>query len=263
MGKMAKNLKDIKCFVLDMDGTFYLENTIIDGSLDFIDNLKKANKEFLFLTNNSSHNSEFYIKRLKNMGLNITDKQIITSGYATAKYAKKEYKNKKAYLLGNEFLKDELQKNGVKIDNSNPDYIIVGFDTTLTYKKMCEVCFYARKGYDIIATHPDFNCPTATGEIPDIGAILAFIKASTGVKPKVVIGKPNKYIFDLLINERNIKKQNIAIVGDRLYTDIKSAKVNNITSILVMTGETDKKMLKESKIKPDFIFERLKDIPVM
>jgi NagD protein len=257
-----ERLKNVKCFLLDMDGTFYLGDKIFDFSLDFIKAVKDSKRDYMFLTNNSSHNALFYKKRLSKMGLNISEKKIITSGIATADYLNKHYANKTAFLLGNDYLKNELEENGVQIDNliQNPDYIILGFDTTLDYKKMTKVCTLARKGTPMIATHPDINCPTENGDIPDIGAIMSFVETSTGKKPDAIIGKPNHYIFDSIIKRANLKKSEIAMVGDRLYTDIKSGQLNNILSILVLSGETNKQMLKHSSIKPDYTFENIGEI---
>jgi HAD superfamily hydrolase (TIGR01457 family) len=256
-----KKLQDVKCFLLDMDGTFYLGDKIFDTSLAFIDKLGETGRDYMFLTNNSSHNVPFYVERLKKMGLEIDGSKIMTSGVATADYLKKHgYAGKRAFLLGNSFLQEELTTNGVLISDDDPEYVILGFDTTLDYQKMTRVCTLARQGLPMIATHPDFNCPTPTGDIPDIGAIMAFINASTGRTADVVVGKPNRYIFDAVMSAHHLKKEDLAMVGDRLYTDIKSGKQNGITSILVLTGETDQAMLENSEIKPDFVFDNLKKI---
>jgi NagD protein len=196
------------------------------------------------------------------MSLEVSKDKIMTSGIATAFFANssEKFKGKKAFLLGNEFLKEELEENGVLIDNKNPDFLIVGFDTTLDYKKMTDACTLVRNGIPFIATHPDSNCPTEFGDIPDIGAILAFIKESTQREPEAIVGKPNRYIIDTVLETRNLEKNSVAMVGDRLYTDIKTGLLNDITSILVMSGETDEKMLETTDIKPDFVFKNLKAI---
>ena len=254
---MPKRLKDIRCFMLDMDGTFYLGENILPGSLDFIKHLKDTGRDFLFLTNNSSHNAKYYVKRLSRMGLETDENHILTSGQATAAIVVDRFPGKRAFVLGNEFLIEELSENGVLIDQEHPDYVIIGYDTTLNYAKMTAVCDFVRAGLPYIATHPDFNCPTETGFAPDIGAIIAFIEAPTERRPDLIVGKPYGGIVDAALKRTGLNKNQLAMVGDRLYTDIRTGIEHGILSILVMTGETTEEMLKKSDIKPDLVFERL------
>ena len=194
-----KKLENIKCYLLDMDGTIYLGNELIDGAKEFLEKLKEKNIKYIFLTNNSSKNKDI-------------------------------------------------------------DFVVLGFDTTLTYEKLWIACEYVANGVEYIATHPDFNCPLENGKfMPDAGAMMAFIKASTGKEP-TVIGKPNRHIVDAIIEKYDLKKSELAMVGDRLYTDIRTGIDNGLTSILVMSGETDKKMLEETIFEPDFVFESVKEI---
>ena len=236
--------------MLDMDGTFYLGEKILPGSLDFINRLKETGRDFLFLTNNSSHNARYYVKRLGRMGLEVDEKHILTSGEATAAIVLDKFPQKRAFVLGNEFLMEELSEAGVLIDQRNPDYVIIGYDTTLDYAKMTAVCDFVRAGLPYIATHPDFNCPTETGFAPDIGAIIAFIEASTGRRPDLIVGKPYGGIVDAALKRTGLEKSQLAMVGDRLYTDIRTGLEHGILSILVMTGETTPEMLNESNIHP-------------
>ena len=171
--KNKKNVRDVKCFLLDMDGTFYLGDRLLDGSLDFIRAVEESGRDYLFLTNNSSHNAAYYVEKLKRMGLTVPREKVLTSGQATAMKARLLYPGKRAFVLGNEYLFEELREYGVEIDQQRPDYVIIGYDTTLDYAKMTAVCDFVRAGLPYIATHPDFNCPTDTGFMPDIGAITA------------------------------------------------------------------------------------------
>ncbi len=251
------DIRNIRCFMLDMDGTFYLGDRIIEGSLEFIDTLKQTGRDFLFLTNNSSHNAAFYVKRLARMGLSVPREKILTSGEATAAILTRNYPGKKAFVLGNEFLLEEMQEAGICVDRENPDIVVIGYDTTLDYKKMTEVCDFVRAGLPYIATHPDFNCPTETGFAPDIGAIIAFIKASAFREPDLIVGKPYSGIVEAALERTGCKTDETAMVGDRLYTDIATGVRNNMTSILVMSGETTREMLQASEIQPTYVFERL------
>lgn len=257
-------LQDVKCFLLDMDGTFYLGNNLIEGSLDFIEKVRATGRDFLFLTNNSSHNADFYVKRLHGMGLDVPREKILTSGEATADKLNQLYPGKRAFVLGNEYLIEEFTQMGVIVDQENPEIVVIGYDTTLDYKKMTRVCDLVRAGLPYIATHPDFNCPTETGFAPDIGAIMAFIEASAFRRPELIVGKPNTGIVEAALRRTGLKTGEMAMVGDRLYTDIETGLRSGMLSILVMSGETTEEMLAKSETVPDLKFGRLADmIPML
>ena len=257
-------LQDVKCFLLDMDGTFYLGNNLIEGSLDFIEKVRATGRDFLFLTNNSSHNANFYVKRLHGMGLDVPREKILTSGEATADKLNQLYPGKRAFVLGNEYLIEEFTQMGVIVDQENPEIVVIGYDTTLDYKKMTRVCDLVRAGLTYIATHPDFNCPTETGFAPDIGAIMAFIEASAFRRPELIVGKPNTGIVEAALRRTGLKAGEMAMVGDRLYTDIETGLRSGMLSILVMSGETTEEMLAKSETVPDLKFGRLADmIPLL
>ncbi|MDY4062129.1 MAG: HAD family hydrolase, partial [Candidatus Limiplasma sp.] len=187
---IREKLSSIKCFMLDMDGTFYLGANLLDGSLDFLEMLRETGRTNLFLTNNSSKSADVYRQKLARMGVAERYRNVLTSGQAAGSWCLREMPGKKAFLLGNDMLRAELEQMGVAIDNDRPDYVLIAYDTTLDYAKMTAVCDFVRAGLPYIATHPDFNCPTETGFAPDIGAIIAFIEASTGRRPDLIIGKP-------------------------------------------------------------------------
>ena len=257
-------LSDVKCFLLDMDGTFYLGGQLIDGSLDFIRKVVDSGRDFMFLTNNSSHNAEFYVKKLAGMGLSIDRRRVMTSGEATCEKLHELYPGKRAFVLGNDFLKAEFAEAGIPVDEAHPDIVVIGFDTSLTYAKMQAVCDFVRAGLPYVATHPDFNCPTETGFMPDIGAIMAFIEASTGRRPDLIVGKPHTGIVEAVLRRTGLSVGELAMVGDRLYTDIETGLRSGMLSILVMSGETTEEMLAASGTKPDLKFGRLSDmIPLL
>ena len=246
-----------------MDGTFYLGNDLIDGSLEFLDILKEQGKDFLFLTNNSSKNKTAYQKKLARLGCVVDEEKVFTSGEATTIYLSGIAPNAKIFLLGTEFLEDEFKNAGFALVNDTdekPEYVVLGFDTTLTYDKLWKACDFIREGIPYIATHPDFNCPLEGGKfMPDIGAMIDFIAAATGERPHVV-GKPNKGIIDAICNKYGYKKQEIAMVGDRLYTDIKTGANAGIVSVLVLTGETSMADYNASDVEATHIYPSLKEI---
>lgn len=258
-----QDIKNIKCFLLDMDGTFYLGNELIEGSMDFLDTLKNQDKDFIFLTNNSSKNKYAYQNKLASLGCEVNEEKVFTSGEATTIYLKNIKPNAKIFLLGTQLLEEEFEKAGFSIINGKvdqPDYVVLGFDTTLTYKKLWEACDYIRDGVTYIATHPDYNCPLEGGKfMPDAGAMIDFIAASTGKRPHIV-GKPNKGIIEAICDKYNFKKEEIAMVGDRLYTDIKTGMNANITSVLVLSGETSMEDYEASDVNADYIYPSLKEL---
>ena len=257
-------LSDVKCFLLDMDGTFYLGGQLIEGSLEFIDRVLATGRDYMFLTNNSSHNADFYVRKLAKMGLSVERSRVLTSGEATCEKLRALYPGRRAFVLGNEFLLAEFRQAGIPVDMENPEIVVIGFDTTLDYQKMQAVCDFVRAGLPYIATHPDFNCPTETGFMPDIGAIMAFIEASTGRRPDLIVGKPHAGIVEAVLKRTGLRVDELAMVGDRLYTDIETGLRTGMLSILVMSGETTEAMLAASPTKPDLKFGRLADmIPLL
>lgn len=261
---IKEKLKNIKCFLLDMDGTFYLGDKLIDGSLDFLKALEETGRTARFLTNNSSKSASVYSEKLKKMGVDEKYRDVISSAHAAANYCMEKFGDKKCYLLGNDMLKAELLTLGLNIidkdDAESADYVLVAFDTTLDYKKMCIVCDYIRDGKPYIATHPDFNCPTETGFIPDMGAIMAFIKASTGRDADIILGKPYKGIVEEALRRTGYSLNEMAMVGDRLYTDVATGVNHGMTGILVLSGEATLKDMEESEVKPHLIFGKLSDM---
>ncbi len=253
-------LKQITCFALDMDGTIYLGEKWIDGAREFLKAVEKAGKKYVFLTNNSSKNPQAYIEKLGRMGLFVNDDKIVTSGQATIDYLKKNYPGKSVYLLGNELLKEEFVQEGIVLDEKEPEVVVAGFDTTLNYEKMCRVCDLVREGLPYISTHPDYNCPTETGFIPDAGAIHAFIHASAFRFPDHIIGKPNGDIMDYLAKRAGVSKEQTAVVGDRLYTDVAAGVNNGYTGILVLSGEAGMKDVEHSDVIPDLIFSSVREM---
>lgn len=256
MSNSHEVLRTKKQFILDMDGTFYLGDRLLEGSLYFIEKVKATGRRYLFFTNNSSRTGEYYREKLARMGCRVEEDEIITSGDVTIKFLKENYPGACIYLVGTEMLEESFIKGGISLTCKKPEIVVFSFDTSLTYEKISRACTYIRNGAVFLATNPDLNCPTEDGFIPDCGSICAMVEAATGVKPKY-LGKPFKETVDMISLVTGIKREEIAFVGDRLYTDIAIAINNGITGILVLTGETSLKDVEASQIKPDFIFDSL------
>lgn len=254
------SLLRVKCFLLDMDGTFNLGEQLLDGSLRFIDTLKELNRDYLFLTNNSSKHRRMYAEKIARLGLPIPEEKVFTSGEATALYLQRGNASAKVYVVGTPALEEEFRLHGFQLEEHDPELVVLGFDTTLTYQKLWKLCDFVRAGLPYIATHPDFNCPTETGYMPDVGAMIAFVRAATGRDPDLVVGKPNRLIVDAVAQKYGLAIEEMAMVGDRLYTDIALGATSGITTCLVLSGETKAEEVPGSPFQPTYMFANLGEI---
>ena len=256
---MNKNdsLAGVRCFLLDMDGTFYLGEQLLEGALDFIDVLHRQGCEYLFLTNNSSKDSHQYVEKITRLGLPISRDRILTSGEATAMHIRDQKPGARVYVVGTSALENEFRTRGFLLTEEAPDFTVLGFDTTLTYAKLWTLCDLVRAGVPYIATHPDYNCPTETGFMPDIGATIAFVKASAGREPDLIVGKPNRIIADKAAERTGIPVSDMCMIGDRLYTDIALGETAGIPTVLVLSGETHADEVAMSPYQPSYIFQNL------
>lgn len=256
----TKDINNIKLFLMDMDGTVYLGDRLIEGAFETLETLRKKGINICFFTNNSSNSHKAYIKKLAKMGFTINDREIMTSGQVTAEYILREHKGKKVFLVGTDALYDEMKSYGVPLSYDDADIVVIGFDTTLSYDRLYRACRYLLEGKFYIATHPDFVCPAPLGDMPDVGSFIMMIEGATGRKPDIICGKPYE-MSALSVEKRfNLKADEIAMVGDRLYTDIKFGINNGFMSILVLTGESDREMLARSGLKPDLVLDTFKDV---
>lgn len=252
MSQLGDRFADISCFLLDMDGTVYLGDRLFDGVQEFLQSLRDSRRRFLFFTNNSSKDAAEYAEKLRRLGIEATPEEVITSGEATVAYLTGEAGVGRAYVLGTPSFEREVAAGGIELDSGRPDAVVLGFDLTLTYEKINTACRLIRAGVPFVASHPDLNCPTPEGPIPDCGAITAMITAATGVAP-VVIGKPNHYMVDAALARVGKKPEQTAIVGDRLYTDMEMGFRSGLCTVLVLSGETTEEDVARAERKPDLI----------
>ena len=248
-------LYDTKLFVLDMDGTIYLGKNPIDGAIDFCNRIIKSGRKLMYFTNNASRNPEDYVKKLNSLGFPCEREMIVTSGDVTIAYLKKYYPGKPVYLVGTPALEKSFTDAGIVLSDKS-DIVVVSFDTTLTYEKLEKACTLIRNGAKFFSTHPDINCPTEDGYIPDSGAICGAVTLSTGVKPRY-FGKPYAETVEMIETISGVDRGHAVMVGDRLYTDIALGKKNGMLSLLVMSGETTAEMVANAADceKPDLIYK--------
>ena len=260
-GKIVNKLNDKKLFLLDMDGTIYIDNELFDGTLDFLSHVKKSGGRYMFLTNNSSKSVEKYIEKLKNLGIDAEEKDFLTSTDATILYL--EDKNyKKIYALGTASFRKQLLKNGFNITDKledDIDCLCMGFDTELTFQKLEDACILLGRGVDYIATNPDWVCPTWYGYVPDCGSVAQILETATKRTPKF-IGKPQPDMALLAMKATGFSKDETVLIGDRIYTDIACGVNAGISTILVLSGETTAEDAENSNIKPEFIYDNIRKI---
>ncbi len=252
-------LDKILCFLLDMDGTITLGDQLLPGAEDFIQLLSRREIQYFFLTNNSSRSRNDYTAKLRILGLEVPAERILTSGEAAASRLASRDKSARIYLVGTPSLQREFLDYGFELSDENPDIVVLGFDTTLTYDKLSRLCSLVREGTPYIATHPDINCPTAEGPIPDIGATIAFVEASTGRAPDEIIGKPFQPMMEVILARTGLAPSQICMVGDRLYTDIAMGQ-HGLRTVLVLSGETQPGDLVESPYKPDLVIKGIGEL---
>ena len=257
---MPTPIKNLECFVFDMDGTINLGNTLIPGALELIEELRTRDIKFFFFTNNSSKSPAEYVKKLEKLGFSgMTLSHIMTSGDVMIEYLKMYYPGKRVYLVGTPDLEENFRENGILLTKDMPDVVVIGFDMTLTYEKLERACTYIRSGAVFLATHLDINCPTRDGFIPDCGAMCAAISLSTGRQPKYV-GKPFKETVDMVLTLTGSEREKISFVGARLYTDVKTGVANGAHGILVLSGETKAGDLENADTVPDAVITGLKEM---
>ena len=257
-------LNEKKLYIFDMDGTIYLGGKPFDFAIEFIKNLRAAGKKVLFFTNNASHTTPFYMQKLSRLGFEPREDEIMTSGDVTLEFLKRFRAGKSVYLVATDELCEEYREKGINLltgDEESADIVITSFDTSLTYKKLDDACRLIRGGAEYLSTHPDMNCPTETGFIPDSGAIAALVTASTGKVP-TYFGKPYKETIEMISEATGFAREEMCIFGDRLYTDIALGKKFGVTSILVLSGETQPDDVDAAELadKPDFVFPSLLEV---
>lgn len=254
------NLKNIEMYLLDMDGTIYLDEDVFDGAIEFINTINKKGKKYIFLTNNSSKNKEQYLEKLNRLGFYAKEDNIFTSGMAMGLYLNSNYPNKSVYLVGTKALENELANYNVNLVDNDPDIVVIGFDRELTYEKLEKACNFLGDGALFLATNCDLVCPIKDKRyVPDCGSMCKMITNATGKEPKY-IGKPEPDMINILSKKYNIKPENIAMIGDRVYTDIAAGYNAHSFTICVLSGESTMQTINESPIKPSLIVNSVKDL---
>jgi 4-nitrophenyl phosphatase len=250
----------IKSLIIDLDGVLYRGDEAIVGAKEFVALLQREEVPFLLLTNNSTRTPGQYVTKLAKMGIAIEESNVLTSAQATALYMEKMAPPEaKVYLIGEEGLRVALQEKGYTFAERGADFVVVGMDRQLTYEKLKIATLLIRGGAKFIGSNPDKTFPSEEGIIPGNGAILAALEVATGVAP-LVVGKPEPAIFDLALARMGVDKEGAAIIGDRLETDVLGGRRAGLITIFVLSGVTSRQELENSSIKPDLVFEDVRQL---
>lgn len=257
---MQSVLDKVKLFLFDMDGTVYVGPRAIEGAFEAVEFIKSKGRRICYLTNNSSLPTLKYIDKLARYGVSISRDEIYSSTVATIEYLKMHYPDKRVYAVATEAVRAELMDGGIHLVEDAPEVVLLTFDKELTFDKLTKLCNALFDGAAYIATHPDMVCPFEPHPLPDIGSFFNLIEGTTGRRPDVICGKPYAAMAESVMHTFGLKPEEIAMVGDRLYTDIQFGLNNGFVSILVMTGETDAQMLREYPQSPTLTLDTLADI---
>ena len=241
MTASQQRLRDLRHVALDMDGTIYHGGQLFDATLPFLRTLDDHGIGYSFVTNNCSRGRDEYVAHLSKMGVAATSEQLLTSADATIAYLKSERADLQClYVIGTDSLRAEFTAAGMRIasNDDEPDAVVVGFDTGLRYENLCRAAYWVREGKPFLATHPDTFCPSdAPLVLVDCGAICACIQSATGRGPDAVLGKPDPRMLAPLLVRHQLNADQIAMVGDRLYTDMAMARNAGALGVLVLTGD--------------------------
>jgi HAD superfamily hydrolase (TIGR01450 family) len=260
LSEIAKEFKNnllqrIKHLALDLDGTLYLDGKLFAATLPFLASLRRLGIGRTFFTNNSSKSTRQYLDHLRKVGIDAEESDIYSSTICTIRYLRSDLpKAKRLFVLGTPALQEEFSGAGFGVLDDEPDAVIVGFDTTLQYERVCRAAWWISRGKPYIATHGDRVCPTALPTVlVDCGAICAMLTTATGRQPDVVLGKPHRRMLTDLLERHKIVANNLGVVGDRLYTDMEMARAAGATGILVLSGETTLTEAKRAEHRPALI----------
>lgn len=263
---LLEQLKKIKHVALDMDGTVYKGNTLFPYTLPFLARLKALGIGYSFLTNNPSKSTADYLKHLEKMGIPATADNMFTSAQATIHWLKANMPAaQRLFLLGTPSMIGEFEAAGFisTADDpaDDPDAVIVAFDMTLTYSRVCRAAWWIKCGKPYLATNPDRVCPTDQPTLlVDCGSICAMLEKATGRIPDITFGKPQPQMLDGILNKHGLLPHEVAMVGDRIYTDMKMAREAGALGILVLSGEASLEDVQKADPQPDIVIQSIEQL---
>ena len=256
---MDHSLNGIKAVFLDLDGTIYLSNELIDGAVEFLTRCQERGVQRFFLSNNSSKSVSEYLAKLHGLGIPAQENDVLLSTHDLISWLGKEGVCE-TYVVGTGGMCSMLEEVGVSTRSEEPQYVVLGYDTQVDYEKLATASIHLHNGVPLVASHPDMVCPSPDGGLPDVGAYLALFKATTGVEPTHICGKPNAGMILHKIEELGLQPSECAMVGDRLYTDMEMAARAGVIGVLVLSGEATLGDLETAPQTPDVIVNSVAEL---
>lgn len=260
---MDAQLNNIDAVFLDLDGTIYLGGTLIEGAKEFLERCNTRGVRRYFLSNNSSKSVAQYLEKLHGLGLEAEAEDVLLSTHDLLAWLEKEHVTE-TWMVGTQGMKNMLEEKGISTISSNPQYVVLGYDTELTYDKISTASIHMHAGVPLVASHPDMVCPSPEGGLPDVGAYLAMFKATTGCDPVHITGKPNAGMILHKIEALGLDPARCAMVGDRLYTDMAMASRAGVVGVLVLSGEATRDDVQRlddgAEQQPSFIVESVDEL---
>ena len=258
-GEISQSLDGIKAVFLDLDGTIYLGDSLIGGALDFLGRLEERGIKRYFLSNNSSKSVEQYVEKLRDLGIDADKDEVLLSTHDLISWlSKKEVTS--TFLVGTEGMRSMLEEQGIETSSEQPEFVVLGYDTEISYEKLATASIHLHEGVQLVASHPDMVCPSPRGGLPDTGAYMSLFKATTGMGPVHVCGKPNKGMILHKVEDLGLKPSECCMVGDRLYTDIEMADRAGVYGILVLSGEASVDDVEEGELRPSLVVDSVAEL---
>ena len=265
MGKPPPVVERYRSFLFDMDGVIYIHTHPIPDAATFINRLRDMDRKVLFLTNNSKYTRGQYEAKLVGMGIECSEGEIMTSSTATASFLEENYelRGKTAYMIGGDGLREELSKTGLRLveeeEGKQAEYVVVGWDTELTYDKLKIACLALHAGAEFIGTNSDATFPSPEGLWPGAGSIIASLEKAAG-REALVVGKPNIYMMQAALSQVGGKADSTLMIGDRLETDILGGWRVGLDTCLVLTGVANREDVEDYQPRPDLVVDSLLEL---
>jgi HAD superfamily hydrolase (TIGR01450 family) len=251
------NLAQKRLFLLDMDGTIYLDETLFPSTPPFLAYIRQIGGRYLFLTNNSSRGVGAYVEKMQRLGITATPDDFLTSVDATIEHLQQTHPSDLLYVFGTQTFCAQLRDAGLRVTTQRSDEVkalVIGFDTELTFQKLEDACILLGSGVDFIATNPDWVCPTWYGSVPDCGSVCEMLFRATSRRP-LVIGKPKPEMAYLAMKRTGYAPEQTVLIGDRVYTDIACGVNAGIDTVLVLSGEGTVADIVPGESEPTWVME--------
>ena len=257
--ELDESLDGVAAIFLDLDGTIYLGDRLIEGASEFLNRLERRGIRRFFLSNNSSKSVRQYLEKLRGLGIDAHEGEVLLSTHDLIAWLS-DNGVVDTFLVGTEGMREMLEESGISTASSEPEFVVLGYDTEINYEKLSTASVHLHKGVPMVASHPDIVCPSPDGGLPDTGAYMALFEATTGVRATHIFGKPNKGMILHKIEDLGLDPSNCAMVGDRLYTDMEMADRAGVQGILVLSGEATREGLEESGLNPSLVVDSVSSL---